>query len=272
MLKEILQKNKFWFNKSLGQNFISDKNLLDSIVEDGKIDKEDIVVEIGTGAGTLTRSLCERAKKVITFEVDKRLEPIIEEVLSDYTNYELHFEDVLKMSDEQLLEIVGGPFKVVANLPYYITTPLIMRFIESNSLEVKSLTFMIQKEVAERLCADANTPEYGAITVAVKLRGDSSITRIVDKRAFFPVPKVDSAIVHIEMTDHYGKKNDKQLIRLIKAAFAMRRKTLLNNLVASFAMPREIGQNLLEKLGYDTRIRGEALALEDFIKISENIK
>lgn len=271
MLKEILQRNKFWFNKSLGQNFISDKNLLDAIVIDGNITKDDIVVEIGTGAGTLTRSLCEKAKKVVTFEVDTRLQPIIEEVLQGYTNYEVHFEDVLKMSDEQLLPIVGNSFKVVANLPYYITTPLIMRFVESSLLKVSSLTFMIQKEVAERLCAKANTPEYGAITLAVRLRGDSKITRIVDKKAFYPVPKVDSAIVHIEMNDKYGKKEDKQLQKLIKSAFLMRRKTLLNNLIASFSLSRDTAQSLLEGLGYDSRIRGEALTIEDFIKISDKI-
>lgn len=270
MLRDILQKHNFSFNKALGQNFISDKNLLEGIVRDSGITAEDTVVEIGAGGGTLTRALCEKAGRVHAFEIDNRLQPILEEMLSGYKNFELHFADVLKIKDDAISEIVKGEFKLVANLPYYITTPLLMRFIESG-LPVKSLTLMMQKEVADRLCARENTPEYGAVTLAVKLWGGAKITRMVDKKAFFPVPKVDSAVVRIDMNDRYGCRGDEKLHRLIRAAFAMRRKTLLNNIIAAFSMSREQAASAIESAGFDTRIRGEVLSVEDFIKISNII-
>ncbi len=270
MLKEILKKHNFSFNKALGQNFISDKNLLEGIVRDSGITSEDTVVEIGAGGGTLTRALCEKAAKVHAFEIDNRLQPVLDEMLSGYNNFELHFADVLKLKDEKMSELVDGQFSLVANLPYYITTPLLMRFIES-SLPVKSLTLMMQKEVADRLCARENTPEYGAVTVAVKLWGEAKITRIVDKRAFFPIPKVDSAVVRIDMNDRYDRMGDDKLRRLIRAAFAMRRKTLLNNIIAAFSMPREQAISAIESAGFDAKIRGEALSIEDFIKISDKM-
>lgn len=271
MLKEILQKNNFSFNKSLGQNFISDKNLLNGIVSDSGITSDDVVVEIGTGAGTLTKALCEKAKKVISFEVDERLRPVIVEMLTGYNNYELYFEDILKMSDDKLAELIGKDFKVVANLPYYITTPLIMRFIESDYLNAKSLTFMVQKEVAERLCATENTPEYGAITLSVKLRGDASITRFVDKKVFYPIPKVDSAVVRIDINDKYSQKDIKKVLKLIKTAFAMRRKTLVNNITASYNLSKERAKDIMTVAGLDEKIRGEALDLEQFIILSDKL-
>lgn len=270
MLKDILQKHNFSFNKALGQNFISDKNLLEGIVRDSGITAEDTVLEIGAGGGTLTMALCEKAARVHAFEVDNRLQPVLEEMLSGYNNFELHFADVLKLNDEKLSSLIKGEFKLVANLPYYITTPLLMRFIESG-LPLKSLTLMMQKEVADRLCARENTPEYGAVTLAVKLWGDARIMRIVDKRAFFPIPKVDSAVVRIDMNDRYGRRSDEKLKRLIRAAFAMRRKTLLNNIIAAFSMSREQAAAAIEGAGFNAKIRGEALSVEDFIKISNII-
>lgn len=271
MLKEVLQKHNFRFNKALGQNFISDKNLLDSIVRDSGATSADTVLEIGAGGGTLTKALCERAAKVHAFEIDGRLQPIIEEMLTGYDNFTLHFEDVLKLKNDALAALIGNDeFSVVANLPYYITTPLVMRFVESR-LPAKSLTLMMQKEVADRLCAKENTAEYGSVTLAVKLWGEAKITRIVDKKSFFPVPKVDSAVVHIERSDKYLNQTNDKLKRLIRAAFSMRRKTLLNNIIAAFSFSREDAVFAIESAGFDTKIRGEVLSLEDFIKISKKI-
>lgn len=161
-LKEILKEKSFRFNKNLGQNFLTDTNLLRAIVSDSGLEEGETVVEIGTGAGTLTRALAEKAGKVISFEVDENLKPVLEETLSGLDNVEVIFGDVLKMSDKEIAAITGGEFRVVANIPYYITTGLIMRFVESG-LPVKSITVMIQKEVAERLVAKENTGDYGAI-------------------------------------------------------------------------------------------------------------
>lgn len=271
MLRELLIKHNFVFNKNLGQNFISDKNLLDSIVADSGITAQDTVVEIGAGAGTLTRALCAKAKSVHAFEVDQRLKPILKDMLSDCENSRVHFQDILKMTDQEIIDITGDEIKVVANLPYYITTPLIMRFIESPLIKAKSLTFMIQKEVAERLCAKENTPEYGVITLAVKLRGDAIITRYVDKKVFYPVPKVDSAVVRIDINEKYKHRNIKKDMKLIKTAFSMRRKTLANNISAGYAIDKEQARNIILLSGLNEKIRGEALSLNQFFALSDKL-
>ena len=192
-VKEILKKHGFVFKKNLGQNFLTEGSLLRAIVKDAGVTENDVVVEIGTGAGTLTSAISEKAKWVYTFDVDNALKPVLEETLAGKENVTLNFLDVLKCSDEKLKEIIGeDPFKVVANIPYYVTTPLIMRFLESD-LPCKSLTVMVQKEVADRLVADPDTENYGAITLAVELRGVAKVTRPVSRMLFHPAPKVDSA-------------------------------------------------------------------------------
>ena len=180
-LSDILRASGFRFNKALGQNFIFDGNLLDAIVADAGVTAEDTVVEIGTGAGTLTARLAARAKKVFSFEVDERLRPVLDISLKGAENVEVVFRDVMKMKDDELREMIGGEFKVVANLPYYITTPLIMRFAES-TLPVRSITVMVQKEVADRLTAEVGSADYAAVTLAVKVFGAAAVTRIVDRR------------------------------------------------------------------------------------------
>lgn len=267
-LKDIIKGTNFRFNKALGQNFISDTNLLDAIVTDSGIEAGDTVVEIGTGGGTLTRSIAKVAKKVFSFEVDRNLEPVLALSLQGLDNVEVVFRDVLKMNDEELEEIVQGEFKVVANLPYYITTPLVMRFLESG-LNVKSLTVMVQKEVALRLVAEPNTPDYSAITLAVNMAGEAKITRNVSRNMFFPAPNVDSAVVRIDIDRHKLDGEDFALVhKLVRSAFLMRRKTLVNNLSQAFGISKQEATEKITSAGLDAMVRGEALGLDDYIKLS----
>lgn len=270
-IKTVLMTHNFRYNKALGQNFITDGNLLDAIVKDAGVTNEDVVVEIGAGAGTLTRALSKVAKRVVTFEVDENLRPILAVTLSDCENVEVVFGDVLKMSDSVLKEHISGPFIVVANLPYYITTQLLMRFVES-SLPVVSMTLMMQKEVAERLVAKAGTPEYGAVTVAVEAVGYGSILREIKRTMFYPVPKVDSALYHLKIDRNKLKIADEKLFKkTVKAAFLWRRKTLANNLQSAFSIPKAEAEKILVELGYDPMIRGEKLSAEEFVRLSERV-
>ncbi|NLZ25650.1 MAG: 16S rRNA (adenine(1518)-N(6)/adenine(1519)-N(6))-dimethyltransferase RsmA [Clostridiales bacterium] len=271
-VKALLRASEFRFNKNLGQNFITDKNLLSAIVCDAGVNEGDIVVEIGTGAGTLTREIAKKAKKVISFEVDERLLGVLNETLKGLSNVDVVFKDVLKLSDEKLKEHIGpGPFKVVANLPYYVTTPMIMRFLESG-LDAVSLTVMVQKEVADRLCAAPGTKDYAQITLMVKLMGEASITRKVPREVFFPSPNVDSAVVRIDIDrSRYDEKQKKMAAKVIKRAFAMRRKTLLNNLTAGLSLTRDEAKECILSCGFSENVRGEELSLEDYFKLSEKI-
>ena len=268
-MKDVLQATSFRFNKALGQNFISDTNLLKGIVTDSGITPDDVVVEIGTGAGTLTRQIASVAKQVYSFEVDQNLIPVHELSLSGIDNLQVIFRDVLKMKDDEFKSIVGeGEFKVVANLPYYITTPLIMRFLESD-LNVASLTIMVQEEVGRRLVAKPNTADYSAITLAVLLRGEGIITRKVGRNMFYPAPNVDSAVVRIDVDkDKLAGENKALIHKLVRSAFLMRRKTLVNNLNASFGLSKAEAAEKLIAAGLDERVRGEALSLEDYVNLS----
>ena len=268
-MKDVLQATSFRFNKALGQNFISDTNLLKGIVTDSGITPDDVVVEIGTGAGTLTRQIASVAKQVYSFEVDQNLIPVNELSLSGIDNLQVIFRDVLKMKDDEFKSIVGeGEFKVVANLPYYITTPLIMRFLESD-LNVTSLTIMVQEEVGRRLVAKPNTADYSAITLAVLLRGEGTITRKVGRNMFYPAPNVDSAVVRIDVDkDKLAGENKTLIHKLVRSAFLMRRKTLVNNLNTSFGLSKAEAAEKLIAAGLDERVRGEALSLEDYVNLS----
>lgn len=268
-IKDILRGADFHFNKALGQNFITDTNLLKAIVQDAGITPDDIVVEIGTGAGTLTRELANVAKKVYSFEVDRNLERVLALSLQGLENVEVVFRDILKMKDDEVREIVGTPFKVVANLPYYITTPLVLRFIESD-LDVSSLTVMVQKEVADRFVAKSNTADYSAITLAIEIAGDAKITRDVSRNMFYPMPNVDSAVVRIDVDRHKLDGENVPLIhKLARSAFAMRRKTLANNLSVSFGITKQDATERIKSAGFAPLIRGEALSLDDFVKLSK---
>lgn len=271
-IKDIIRGVDFRFNKALGQNFITDSNLLDAIVADSGINGDDTVVEIGTGAGTLTRAIAKVAKKVYSFEVDKNLQPVLALSLQGVDNAEVVFRDVLKMKDDELRSIVGDKFKVVANLPYYITTPLAMRFIES-SLDVRSITIMVQKEVALRFVAKPNTADYSAITLAIEMAGDAKITRNVSRNMFFPAPNVDSAVVRIDIERaKLDGENVALLHKLVRSSFAMRRKTLANNLSVAFQIDKQEAGKLIEEAGFSPMVRGEALSLDDYKKLTKTLE
>ena len=271
-IKDIIRGVDFHFNKALGQNFITDANLLDAIVADSGINGDDTVVEIGTGAGTLTRAIAKVAKKVYSFEVDRNLQPVLALSLQGVDNAEVIFRDVLKMKDDELKSVVGDSFKVVANLPYYITTPLAMRFIES-TLDVKSVTIMVQKEVALRFVAKPNTADYSAITLAIEMAGNAQITRNVSRNMFFPSPNVDSAVVRIDIDrTKLDGENVALLHKLVRSSFAMRRKTLANNLSVAFQIDKQEAGKLIEEAGFSPMVRGEALSLDDYKKLTKTLE
>lgn len=271
-IKDIIRGVDFHFNKALGQNFITDANLLDAIVADSGINGDDTVVEIGTGAGTLTRAIAKVAKKVYSFEVDRNLQPVLALSLQGVDNAEVIFRDVLKMKDDELKSVVGDSFKVVANLPYYITTPLAMRFIES-TLDVKSVTIMVQKEVALRFVAKPNTADYSAITLAIEMAGNAQITRNVSRNMFFPSPNVDSAVVRIDIDrTKLDGENAPLLHKLVRSSFAMRRKTLANNLSVAFQIDKQEAGKLIEEAGFSPMVRGEALSFDDYKKLTKTLE
>ena len=243
-LRSVLQKHEFHFKKQFGQNFISDGNLLHSIVEASGITPETTVVEIGCGAGTLTRALAERAKKVYAFDIDRDLQPILAETLAGLENVEVIFRDFNKL-DLKEFEKEIEPYTVVANLPYYITTPLVTKLLEESE-KAQGLSIMVQEEVAERFCAKENTPEYGAITAGIALKGDAKIVKRVSRNLFYPRPNVDSAVVKIQFERGRVEVKDENAYRMtVKCAFLNRRKTLENNLVNFYKLTREQAKMVL---------------------------
>ncbi len=268
-LKGALDKYGFKFKKSLGQNFISDTNLLRAIVADSGADADSAVIEIGAGAGTLTREIAQRVKKVYSYEIDKSLRPVISETLSGINNARIIFEDILKQDIKETEAQMGEKYSVIANLPYYITTAVILHFIE-NAENCLSLTVMVQKEVAERLCAKAGSPEYGSITVAVDFAGGARITRAVPAAMFYPRPQVDSAVVRIDINKgHIQVKDKEQFYRLYRCAFAMRRKTLANNINSAFNIDKTAAESIINGCGFPKDIRGERLSAKDFARLSD---
>lgn len=266
---EILNKHNFKFNKAYGQNFIFDKNFLRSIVED--IENDSNILEIGPGAGTLTSILCEKAKHIACFEIDKNLKPILEENLQNFSNYEIIWGDILKFTMEEIESYFDSQYEMVANLPYYITTPIIFKFLE-NATKLKSMTIMVQYEVAERLVAKAGTKEYGAITPAIDYRANAKIIKKVNRNMFTPAPNVDSAIVRIDFVKNkFDISDTKVLDDTIKAVFAMRRKTIENNLKSYFKLSGDIIKEILEKANISPSLRGEKLTTEELVKLSNII-
>lgn len=266
---EILKKNNFVTKKKFGQNFITDLNLLSAIADDAGITKDDTVVEIGAGAGTLTTALALKAKKVYAFEIDETLRPVLNETLRGIDNVDVIFKDLLKMKPNEFTEIVQGAFKVVANLPYYITSPILFYFLE-NDFPLVSLTVMVQREVALRMTAEHNTPDYGVLSLAVQSRAEAIITRTVSRKLFVPQPNVDSAVVKLTLNEgiNYRKTFDK----LVRCAFSCRRKTLVNNLMQSMGYSRADSEQLIKSIGLDPKIRGEALSKEQFLALAEQIE
>ena len=267
---ELLKENDFKFNKSFGQNFIFDKNFLMSVVRDCGITKDTVVVEIGAGAGTLTSMLCETSKKVFTYEIDNNLRPILTTALSKYDNVDITFKDIMKEDILELEKKIGEDYVIVANLPYYITTPIIFLFLD-NATRLKSMNIMVQLEVAERITAKPNTPEYGAITPSIDYRANASIIKKVGRHMFTPAPNVDSAIVKIDFVEKYNILDRTTLEKTIKSAFAMRRKTLYNNLKSTFNLSKEVIENILTSIGLSLTIRGEALDTDTFVRLANEI-
>ncbi|MCR4726151.1 MAG: 16S rRNA (adenine(1518)-N(6)/adenine(1519)-N(6))-dimethyltransferase RsmA [Clostridia bacterium] len=250
------------FNKKFGQNFITDKNLLAAIVADAGVASADVVWEIGAGAGTLTLALAEKAKEVVAFEIDEDLRPVLSVTLKDKPNVTVVYEDFMKTRHPY-----PASFKVVANLPYYVTTPILMRLLESE-IRPESVTVMVQKEVAERLVAAPGTEEYGAITASLSLVANAKITRIVGRQNFTPPPNVDSAVVRVDLTDKgYSEKEVSDARKLIRAAFNMRRKTLSNALAGALG-GKENAAKVIEKAGFAPSVRGETLSAADFIALA----
>ncbi len=267
-IRDILAANGFSFKKRFGQNFITDGNLLAAIAESAGVDGDSTVVEIGCGAGTLTAALAARAKRVVAFEIDRDLKPVLACTLAGVENAEVVFRDFSAV-DMRAFEREMPPYAVVANLPYYITTPLVMKFIE-HSQKCLSLTVMVQEEVAERFCAQAGTPEYGAITAAIALRGTCSIVRRVPRTMFFPRPNVDSAVVRIDIREGNVKVRDAAMYKkVVRAAFASRRKTLENNLMHAFGLKREEVRSVLVSCGHDGLTRGERLSPRHFARLAD---
>lgn len=270
-LKATLAGSGFSFKKKFGQNFISDSELLDRIVSGAGVDKETTVIEIGCGAGTLTRALANAAKKVYGYEIDHTLRPVLAKTLAGLDNVEIIFKDFMRVRIDEL-EKTLPPYKVVANLPYYITTPLIMALVE-NSQKCLSLTVMVQEEVALRLCARPDTPDYGAITANVALRGTCSILEKVGRERFTPSPNVDSAVVRIDLCERRLDVDDADLYKkTVRAAFSARRKTLENNLVNAFSLSREQAKRAIAECGLPDGVRGEALSPEQFAALSKKLK
>lgn len=272
VLKEITKRHDFRFTKSLGQNFLIDANILDKIIRASDIGENDIVIEVGTGIGTLTKELAERAKKVYAIEIDKKLIPIVAETTSQYNNIVLINKDFLETQLTDIVEEKNSPVKVIANIPYYITTPIIMKCLESE-IFVDTLVLMIQKEVAERLSASASTKQYGSLSVAVQYYANVEFVSKVSKTSFYPVPNVDSGIVKLRKkpeTDLTLK--DKELFfQVTRGSFAKRRKTILNSLIGyTDFFTKELVKKALEHAEIDPKRRGESLDIIEFAKLSNS--
>lgn len=267
-LIDTLKKHSFQFKKQFGQNFISDNNLLRSIVDASGVDENTTVVEVGCGAGTLTRALAERAKKVYAFDIDKDLQPVLAETLAGCENVEVIFRDFNKVNLKEFEKEIGE-YVVVANLPYYITTPLVIKFLEESE-KVQGVCIMVQEEVAERFCAKEDTPEYGSITAAVALKGEAKIVKRVSRNMFYPRPNVDSAVVHIDFQrGRIAVKSERAYRQTVKCAFLNRRKTLENNLVNFFSVSRETAKGILASAGIDEKARGETLSPKRLALLSD---
>ena len=272
----ILQKYNFNFQKKFGQNFLIDTRVLERIIEVSEITKEDCVLEIGPGIGTMTQYLAENAREVIAVEIDKALIPILGDTLKDYSNVTVINEDILKVDINKIVEEKnnGQPIKVVANLPYYITTPIIMGLFESH-VPLKSITVMVQKEVADRMQVGPGTKDYGALSLAVQYYAKPEVVANVPPNCFIPRPNVGSAVIRLTRYENAPVKaeDEKFMFSLIRASFNQRRKTLINGLTnGGIGISKEKIQSVLEAMELPLTIRGEALTLEQFAQLSNLLK
>ena len=274
-IREIKDKYGFRLSKSLGQNFLTDKNIIDEIIESAQIGPEDLVMEIGPGMGVITMEAAEKAKKVIAVEIDKNLIPILKETLKDYDNVEIINKDILKTDVNGLIDGCKEKFagvKILGNLPYYITTPIIMKLLE-DGVKADSITIMMQKEVADRIKALPGTKAYGALSVAVQYYCTAEAVVNVPKEVFMPQPKVDSTVLRlcIRKEKPVILEDRDMFFRCVKAGFGQRRKTLLNSLMGIDNITKDIVRDALEKAGIDPSRRAETLNLEEFAKLSNEV-
>lgn len=271
---EVLQKHKFNFQKKYGQNFLIDTHVLERIMDAAQITNEDCVVEIGPGIGTMTQYLAERAGEVVAVEIDKNLIPILQETLADYDNVTIINEDILKVDLNDIVQKKNGgkPVKVVANLPYYITTPIIMGLFE-NQVPLKSITIMVQKEVADRMQVGPGTKDYGALSLAVQYYAKPEIVANVPPNCFIPRPNVGSAVIKLTRYSEppVAVRDEKFMFSLIRASFNQRRKTLVNGLTnaQNLFVSKEQVAAALEKMELSATVRGEALTLEQFAMLAD---
>jgi 16S rRNA (adenine1518-N6/adenine1519-N6)-dimethyltransferase len=272
----VLQKYNFHFQKKYGQNFLIDTHVLERIIEEADVTKDDFVVEIGPGIGTMTQYLCEAAGSVAAVEIDKNLIPILQDTLSSYDNVEIINQYILKVDIEKLAQEKNGgkPIKVVANLPYYITTPIIMSLFESH-VPIDSITVMVQKEVAERMQCGPGSKDYGALSLAVQYYAKPEIVANVPPNCFMPRPSVGSAVIRLKRHESapVAVKDEKLMFRLIRASFNQRRKTLVNGLknASNLNFSKEQIEAAITAIGKPLNIRGEALTLEEFAQLANEL-
>lgn len=272
----VLNKHNFTFQKKFGQNFLIDTHVLEKIIRSAEITKDDMVLEIGPGIGTMTQYLCESAREVVSIEIDRTLIPVLEDTLSDYDNVTIINEDVLKVDINKIVQErnEGRPIKVVANLPYYITTPIIMGLLEAH-VPLDSITVMIQKEVADRMQAKPSTKDYGALSLAVQYYAQPYIVANVPPNCFMPRPSVGSAVIKLSLHEKpvVQVKDEHLMFAMIRASFNQRRKTLVNGLnnAPNIRASKELIVAAIQSIGEKETVRGEALTLEQFAKISDYI-
>jgi 16S rRNA (adenine1518-N6/adenine1519-N6)-dimethyltransferase len=274
--KEILEKYGFTFKKSLGQNFLIDTNILNRIVDHAEVTEETGTIEIGPGIGALTEQLAKRAKKVVAFEIDQRLLPILQDTLSPYPNVKIIHQDILKAD---VHEVIASEFSgvqdlmVVANLPYYVTTPILMKLLEDR-IPVRGMVVMLQKEVADRIAAKPGTKDYGSLSIAIQYYTEAETVMVVPKTVFNPQPNVDSAVIRLikRPKPAVQVQNESFFFTVVRASFAQRRKTLLNNLTNNLSFGKEKKQEIeqtLESVGIDPKRRGETLSIQEFATLSD---
>lgn len=277
-IEAIKEKHRFQLSKSLGQNFITDKNVIERIVEGAGPTEDDLVIEIGPGIGVLTAEAAQQAAKVVAIEIDSKLIPILDETLAEYDNVEVINQDILKTDLNEIIDeqrakgSFSGDVKIIGNLPYYITTPIIMHILE-NSIRAESITVMMQKEVADRIKASPGNKTYGAISAAVQYYCEVEQVVSVPKEVFVPRPKVDSAVLKLTIRDKKPVDliDEKAFFACIKSGFGQRRKTLLNSLTGTYGLPKDEIRRILEEAGIDPVRRAETLDMNEFAAIANGV-
>lgn len=272
VIRSVMSKHGVTFNKGLGQNFLVDPDVCPAMAENAFLDENTCVIEVGPGVGVLTAELAKKAGKVLSFELDERLLPVLDETLSEFNNVEIINKDIMKADLKSIIEekCKGMKIAVCANLPYYITSPIIMMFLESR-LPIDSITVMVQKEAADRLCAEVGSRDGGAVTVAVNYYAESEILFFVPKDSFLPPPKVDSSVIKLTLREKppVEVENEEFFFKVVKAAFSQRRKTAENSISAGLSLPKQVVKEALIKAGLPETVRAEKMTMQDFSVLSK---